>query len=45
MNQKIVRVTVKYVKKARMWCKSAWFSDGKQKQEWFETKPELPSGS
>ena len=33
-------VFVKYVKKARMWCRTHWDKDGIQKQEWFSEKPE-----
>ena len=41
--QKIVgnekdRVLVKYVKKAKMWCKTT-FLKGKQTQEWFSERP------
>lgn len=37
------RVTIKYVKKARMWCKTTWGVDAKgkqtQSQEWFMEDP------
>lgn len=33
------RVSIKYVKRARMWCKT-WFEGFTQKQEWSKEKPE-----
>ena len=33
------RVFVKYVKKAKRWCKTSFTEHG-QKQEWFETEEE-----
>jgi len=36
---KIVRVSIKWVKKAGRWCKTTFFSNGKQKQEWSKEKP------
>lgn len=40
------RILIKYVKKARMWCKTTFFADEKtgkqkQKQEWSSEKPNV----
>lgn len=32
------KVSIKYVKRAKMWCKT-WFEDFAQKQEWTQEKP------
>lgn len=33
-------VFVKYVKRARMWCRTHWDERGDQKVDWFHEKPE-----
>lgn len=32
------KISIKYVKRARMWCKT-WFEDYKQMQEWTLEEP------
>lgn len=32
-------IFIKYVKRARMWCKTYWDDQGFQKQEWTIDKP------
>jgi len=33
-----MKIKIKFVKKANMWCKTSWV-DGKQVQEWSIKKP------
>lgn len=36
--------SIKYVRRAKSWCKTSWEINGKeikQKQEWFANKPSL----
>lgn len=38
-SKQIGRVLIKYVKKAKSWCRTTFSHDG-QKQEWFSTEEE-----